>query len=89
MYRIPDITPGDILREEFLVPLNLTAYRLSKDTHIPARRISEIIKGRRRITADTALCLSSYFGNSPDFWLGLQAEFELRKTEKYTGRSQE
>jgi addiction module HigA family antidote len=82
MDRIPDITPGDILREEFLVPLNLTAYRLSKDTHIPATRISEIIKGRRRITADTALRLSSYFGNSPDFWLGLQDEFDLRKAEK-------
>jgi addiction module HigA family antidote len=81
MDRIPDITPGDILREEFLVPLNITPYRLAKDTHIPATRISEIIKGRRRITADTALRLSTYFGNSPDFWLGLQDEFELRKTE--------
>ncbi len=82
MNRIPDITPGDILREEFLVPLNITVYALAKDTHIPATRISEIIKGRRRITADTALRLSSYFGNSPDFWLGLQSEFELRKAEK-------
>lgn len=89
MKRIPDITPGDILREEFLVPLNITVYSLAKDTHIPENRILEIIKGRRRITADTALRLSSYFGNSPDFWLGLQDEFELRGTEENSGRSQE
>ena len=78
MNRIPDITPGEILREEFLIPLKISAYRLSKDTNMPATRISEILKGRRRITADTALRLSQYFGNSADFWLGIQDEYDLR-----------
>ena len=79
MDRIPDVTPGEILNEEFLLPMKITAYRLAKDTNMPATRISEIIKGRRKITADTALRLSVYFGNSADFWLGIQDEFDLRK----------
>ena len=78
MERIPDVTPGEILREEFLIPMNLSAYKLAKDTNIPATRISEILKGRRRITADTALRLSTYFGNSAEFWLGIQDEYDLR-----------
>ena len=60
------------------MPLKISAYRLSKDTNMPATRISEILKGRRRITADTALRLSQYFGNSADFWLGIQDEYDLR-----------
>ena len=79
MNRIPDITPGEILREEFLLPMKISAYRLAKDTNMPATRISEILKGRRKITADTALRLSQYFGNSADFWLGIQDEYDLRK----------
>ena len=79
MDRIPDVTPGEILSEEFLLPMNITAYRLAKDTNMPATRISEILKGRRRITADTALRLSVYFGNSAEFWLGIQDEFDLRQ----------
>ncbi len=79
MNRIPDITPGEILKEEFLLPMKISAYRLAKDTNMPATRISEILKGRRRITADTALRLSQYFGNSADFWLGIQDEYDLRK----------
>ena len=79
MERIPDVTPGEILNEEFLLPMKISAYRLAKDTNMPATRISEIIKGRRKITADTALRLSVYFGNSADFWLGIQDEFDLRK----------
>lgn len=78
MNRIPDVTPGEILSEEFLVPMSITAYRLAKDTNMPATRISEILKGRRRITADTALRLSAYFGNSAEFWLGIQDEYDLR-----------
>ena len=78
MDRIPDVTPGEILSEEFLKPMNITAYRLAKDTNMPATRISEILKGRRRITADTALRLSAYFGNSAEFWLGVQDEYDLR-----------
>ncbi|MBF9014438.1 MULTISPECIES: HigA family addiction module antitoxin [unclassified Oceanispirochaeta] len=78
MNRIPDVTAGEILNEEFLKPMGISAYRLSKDTNMPATRISEIIKGRRRITADTALRLSTYFGNSAEFWLGIQDEYDLR-----------
>ena len=76
---IPDVHPGEILEEEFLKPLDISAYRLAKETKIPATRISQIIKGRRRITADTALRFGKFFGNSADFWLGLQMEYDLRK----------
>jgi addiction module HigA family antidote len=79
MDRIPDVTPGEILNEEFLLPMSISAYRLAKDTSMPATRISEILKGRRRITADTALRLSAYFGNSAEFWLGIQDEYDLRQ----------
>lgn len=68
--------------EEFLKPLNITGYRLSKETHMPATRVSDILRKKRGITADTAMRLSRYFGNSPDFWLGLQAEYELREEER-------
>jgi antitoxin HigA-1 len=79
MNKIENITPGEILLEDFLKPLNISAYRLAKDTGTPATRISQILKGRRRITADTALRLSRYFGNSADFWMGIQDEFDLRE----------
>ena len=79
MDRIPLVTPGEILNEEFLKPLEISSYRLAKDTGMPATRISQILKGKRRITADTALRLSRYFGNSPDFWLGIQDEHDLRQ----------
>ncbi|QKJ30114.1 HigA family addiction module antidote protein [Mucilaginibacter mali] len=77
MEKLPNIHPGEILSEEFLIPLNITAYRLAKETKIPQTRVSEIIKGNRRITADTALRLSKFFGNSAKFWLGLQDDFDL------------
>ncbi|PCJ25519.1 MAG: addiction module antidote protein, HigA family [Flavobacteriales bacterium] len=77
MSNLKNIHPGEILLEEFLKPLEISAYRLSKDTFIPQTRISEIIKQRRRITADTALRLSRYFGNSAKFWLGLQDDFDI------------
>jgi addiction module HigA family antidote len=79
MNKIKNITPGEILSEDFLKPLNISAYRLSKDTEMPATRISQILKGKRRITADTALRLSKYFGNSAEFWMGIQDEFDLRE----------
>jgi antitoxin HigA-1 len=79
MERLPNIHPGEILQEEFLDPLNITAYRLSKDIGIPQTRVSEILKRNRRITADTALRLSYYFGNSPKFWLGLQDDYDLEE----------
>ena len=79
MEKLKNIHPGEILLEEFLVPLEITSYRLSKDLKIPQTRISEIIKGNRRITADTALRLSQYFGNSAKFWLGLQDDFDIEE----------
>ncbi|HMI64950.1 MAG TPA: HigA family addiction module antitoxin [Cyclobacteriaceae bacterium] len=79
MKKLKNIHPGETLQEEFLVPLALTAYRLSKDIGIPQTRVSEIIKGNRRITADTALRLSKYFGNSAKFWLGLQDDFDIEE----------
>ena len=77
MERLENIHPGEILLEEFLKPMQISAYRLSKDIDIPQTRISLIIKGNRRITADTALRLSSYFGNSAKFWLGLQDDYDI------------
>jgi antitoxin HigA-1 len=82
MGKLANIHPGEILLEEFLIPLEITAYRLSKDTEIPQTRISQIIKGKRRITADTALRLSSYFDNSAKFWLGLQDDFDIEEERK-------
>lgn len=79
MEKLKNIHPGEILMEEFLVPLEITSYRLCKDLKIPQTRISEIIKGNRRITADTALRLSQYFGNSAKFWLGLQDDFDIEE----------
>ena len=79
MKKLPNIHPGEILDKEFLMPLNITAYRLSREIKIPQTRISEIIKGKRRITADTALRFAKYFGNSPQFWLGLQNDYDLEE----------
>ncbi|TVL97381.1 MAG: addiction module antidote protein, HigA family [Candidatus Brocadia sp. WS118] len=79
MARLNNIHPGEVLLEEFLAPLNISAYRLAKDIEIPQTRISEILKGNRRITADTALRLSKYFGNSAKFWLGLQDDFDIEE----------
>lgn len=81
MKKLINIHPGEVLNEEFLKPLKISAYRLSKDINIPQTRISEIIKGRRRITADTALRLSKYFGTSPKFWLGLQDDFDIEEEQ--------
>jgi addiction module HigA family antidote len=79
MKQLHNIHPGEILLEEFLTPLGISAYRLSKDTGIPQTRISAIIKGSRRVTADTALRLAKYFGNSAKFWLGLQDDFDIEE----------
>jgi len=76
MANLKNIHPGEILLEEFLIPLKISAYRLAKDIGIPQARVSEILKGNRRITADTALRLSKYFGNSAKFWLGLQNDHD-------------
>ncbi|GIV45182.1 MAG: transcriptional regulator [Bacteroidia bacterium] len=82
MKKLKNIHPGEILQKEFLIPLELSAYKLSKDIGIPQTRISEILKGNRRITADTALRLSKYFGTTTKFWLGLQNDFDIEKEKK-------
>ncbi len=87
MKKLPNIHPGDVLQEEFLVPMGISAYRLAKDIGIPQTRVSQILKGERRMTADTALRLSKYFGNSAKFWLGLQDDFDLE--EEMKGKSKE
>ena len=77
MEKLPNIHPGEVLLEEFLLPIQISPYRLAKETNIPQPRVSEIIKKNRRITADTALRLSQFFGNSAKFRLGLQDDFDL------------
>jgi addiction module HigA family antidote len=79
MTKLKNIHPGEVLVQEFLKPFNITPYKLSKDIEIPQTRVSEIVKGNRRITADTALRLSKYFGNRAKFWLGLQDDFDLEE----------
>jgi addiction module HigA family antidote len=81
------VTPGEILQEEFLRPLGITQYRLPKDIGVPPRRINEIVKGLRAITADTALRLGRYFATSPEFWLNLQTHYKLeQEQERLAGR---
>lgn len=87
MKKLNNIHPGEVLLEEFLIPMEISAYKLSKDIAIPQTRISEIIKGNRRITADTAIRLSQYFGNSPKFWLGLQDDFDIEE-ESYAKKKE-
>lgn len=82
MEQLKNISPGEILLEEFLVPLEVSQYRLAKDLDIPQTRVSEIVKGNRRITADTAVRLSAYFGNSAKFWLGLQDDYDIENELK-------
>lgn len=79
MNTLRNIHPGEILKEEFLEPLGISAYKLAKDTFIPQTRISQILHGKRRITADTALRLQKYFGTTAKFWLGLQDDFDIEE----------
>jgi len=83
---IADITPGEILEEEFLKPMDITQYRLARDIGVPPRRINEIVKGQRAITADTALRLGRYFRMSAQFWLNLQTHDDLERQEQRLGR---
>ena len=83
---LPPVHPGEILAEEFLAPLGLTQYRLAKDTSVPARRVNEIVKGERGITADTALRFAKYFGTSDLFWLNLQARYDLEIQKERLGK---
>lgn len=83
---LANITPGEILEEDFLKPMGLSQYRLAKDIAVPPRRINEIVKGERAITADTALRLGRYFKMSAQFWLNLQARYDLEVEEDRLGR---
>jgi len=82
---LANITPGEILDEEFLKPMSITQYRLAKDIGVPPRRINEIVKGQRAITADTALRLGRYFRMAPEFWLNLQSHYDLEQQQAKLG----
>jgi addiction module HigA family antidote len=82
---LENITPGEILEEDFLKPMGLSQYRLAKDLGVPARRINEIVKGERAITADTALRLGRFFKMSAQFWLNLQSHYDLEIMEDRLG----
>jgi addiction module HigA family antidote len=82
---LPNIHPGEILQEEFLLPMNISQNALARAAGVPPRRINEIVLGKRGITADTALRLAKVFGTSEGFWLGLQADYDLEKSRKQIG----
>lgn len=81
MTRLSNIHPGEVLREEFLIPLGLSQYRLAKEIGVTEARISAICTGKRAITADTALRLAAFFGTSSAFWMGLQADYDMEEAE--------
>ena len=85
MARLPNIHPGEVLREEFLTPLNLSQNRVARDINVPPGRIHEVVLGKRAVTADTALRLARYFGTSERFWLGLQADYDLEEERRTLG----
>lgn len=84
--KLSPIHPGEVLLEEFIKPMNLSQNRLAIDIGVDARRINEIVLGKRSVTADTALRLARFFGNSPQFWLGLQTQYDLDITEDQIGK---
>lgn len=87
MKRLPNIHPGEVLREEFLIPLGISQYRLAKEIGVPEPRISAICNGKRAITADTAVRLARFFGTSAGFWLGLQADYDTEEIENSEAES--
>ena len=89
MKRLPNIHPGEILREEFLTPMRITPYRLAKSLGVPQTRVADIVHERRGITADTALRLSAFFGNSAQFWLNLQSRYDLEHAIEEIGNDLE
>ncbi len=85
MAKLKNIHPGEILLEEFLIPLEISQNRVARDIGVPPRRINEIVHGKRAVTADTALRLARYFGTSEAFWMGLQADYELEAARDRLG----
>lgn len=84
--KLSPITPGDVLLEEFLKPMGITQNKLAKDINVPANRVSQIIHGKREITADTALRLGKYFGMEPEFWLNLQVRYNMKIARNIAGK---
>ena len=84
--KLPPITPGEILLEEFLEPMVISQAQLARDIHVPPNRINQIIRGKREITADTALRLGRYFGIEPEFWLNLQVRFNMKVVREKAGK---
>ena len=84
--KLAPITPGDVLLEEFLRPMGITQNKLAKDINVPANRVSQIIHGKREITADTALRLAKYFGIEPEFWLNLQVRYNMKIVRSKVGK---
>jgi len=85
-YKLSPIHPGEVLLEEFIKPMNLSQNRIAIDIGVDARRINEIVLGKRAVTADTALRLSRFFGNTPQFWMGLQTQYDLDVAEDQLGK---
>lgn len=85
--RLPNVHPGEVLREEFLQPLGLTSYRLAKELHVTQPRVNDLVLEKRGITADMALRLGTYFGTSPEFWMNLQQSYELEEAQRAAGAS--
>src|SRR3989338_2464277 len=86
MARLPNIHPGEVLLEEFLKPMGISQNKVAREIGVPPRRINEIVHGKRAVTADTALRLAQYFGVSPEFWMGLQADYDLEESRGKLGR---
>ncbi|WP_341646341.1 HigA family addiction module antitoxin [Thauera sp. SDU_THAU2] len=85
MDKLPNIHPGEVLKEEFLLPMGISQYRLAKDIGVPEGRISQIVAGRRVVSADTALRLARYFGTTPGFWSGLQSDYDFEEARRAMG----
>jgi addiction module HigA family antidote len=85
MTKLANIHPGEILLEEFLIPMEISQNRLARDIGVPPRRINEIVHGKRAVTADSALRLARYFGTSEAFWMGLQADYDLEEAREKLG----
>lgn len=85
--RLPNIHPGEVLREEFMQPLSLSSYRLAKELHVTQPRVNDLVLEKRGVTADMALRLGTYFGTGPEFWMNLQQSFELEAAQRAAGTS--
>ena len=85
MAKLKNIHPGEVLQEEFLVPMGISQNRIAREIAVPPRRINEIVHGNRAVTADTALRLARYFGTSEEFWMGLQTDYDLEEAREKLG----